>query len=563
MIENLFRGFPEFWGGGVAHSIMILSLVITIGLYLSKLRVKNISLGLAWILFVGLLFSNLRFNLDEHLLHFLKEFGLVLFVYSIGLEVGPAFFSSFSKVSKKLNGLATIVVMLGIATVLCIFSLSGISITAITGLLSGAVTNTPSLGTAQQAYSDLRQIDAPTIAEAYAVAYPMGILGVILSFGLLRWLFGMNKKGKVAEEKKAVTGLTPVDNVTLNTFYIRVNNEMIEGSNVNHIGELLKRDFIISRISRNQDTVSEEVVSGSTVVHQGDLLVVVAHPGDMDAICALLGDRVEADNNRFSNKLISKRITISRTAVNGKSIAQLKIRSVYGVNITRVNRSGMELVAVPAFQLQMGDTVTVVGSELAIHHVEKLLSSSSKLLYTPNLIPIFLGIVLGCILANVPFLLPGISETLRLGLTGGPFIVAILIGYLGPKINLVTYNTMSANLMLRQLGLCIFLACVGLGTGVDFVRDVFSEQGLSWLLYGTLITVIPVLLGGVIGRYVFRIDYFTLLGVLAGSNTNPAALAYVNDMTENHAPAVGYSMVYPYVMFLRIVTIQILIFVFG
>lgn len=560
ILKNLFCGFPELWGGGVAHSVMILSLVITIGLCLGKLHVKGVSLGLAWILFAGLIFGHFCFNLDEHLLHFLKEFGLILFVYSIGLEVGPGFFSSFRNGGRKLNLLVAIVVLLGAATALIVYTFTDTPITTIAGILSGSVTNTPGLGAAQQAYSDLRHIDAPTIATGYAVTYPMGVLGVIFSFLILRYLLQINKK---QEDKAAVRGRGLLEDVTLNTFSVKISNKMISGCTVKQIRDVLKRDFMISQICRPNSDNHHEVVRGKTQLNMGDVVLIVAHPSDQDPICALLGTPVEMDWNQFGNELITRRILITKNSINGKSIEQLKIRSSFGANITRVNRSGVDLVATPQLKLQMGDRVTVVGSELAISHTEKVLGNSMRRLNVPNLIPIFLGIVLGCILANIPFSLPGISESLRLGLTGGPLIIAILIGYFGPKYNLVTYNTISANLMVRELGLCIFLACVGLGTGKDFVETVATQSGLYWVLYGLIITMLPVLVGGLIGRFVFHINYFTLMGVLAGANTNPPALAYANDMTESDSPTVGYSTVYPFAMFLRIIVIQIMIFVFG
>lgn len=560
IIENLFCGFPDLWGGGVAHSVMILSLVITLGLSLGKLHVRGVSLGLAWILFIGLLFGHFSFNLDEHLLHFLKEFGLILFVYSIGLEVGPSFFSSFRNGGKSLNLLSIIVVALSIITTLILYSLSGTSITSMVGILSGAVTNTPGLGAAQQAYSDLRHIDAPSIAAGYAVAYPIGVLGVIVSFMILRFALRIDKK---KEETEAQSGIGHLEDMTLITFSVKVTNKMVFGDNVKQLRELLKRDFMISQILRPGSDNHHEVVNGHTTINEGDVLLVISHPTGREPICALLGEQVEMDWGQFGNELVTRRIRITKPSINGKTIAQMKIRSTFGTNITRINRAGVDLIATPSLKLQMGDRVTVVGTELAISHTEKVLGNQMKRLNYPNLIPIFLGIMLGCFVANIPFVLPGISESLRLGLTGGPLIVAILIGYFGPKYNLVTYNTISANLMIREIGICIFLACVGLGTGKDFIATVASESGMTWLLYGLAITMIPVLLGGIIGRYCFHINFFTLMGVLAGANTNPSALAYASDMTQTDSPSVGYANVYPFAMFLRIVTIQILIFVFG
>ena len=560
LIEKLFMGFPDLWGGGVAHSVMILSLVITCGLCLGKIKVRGVSLGLAWILFVGLIFGHFSLSLDQNLLHFLKEFGLILFVYSIGLEVGPGFFSSFRNGGKTLNGLVTIVIALSLITTIVIFYNTNTPITAIAGILSGSVTNTPGLGAAQQAYSDLRHIDAPSIASGYAVTYPIGVLGVILSFVILRYVLRIKLSN---EEESAKRGMGHLENMTLNTFSVKIVNNMTDGMTVKHVRELLKRDFMISRISSNDSNSQSETVNGQTRIHKGDILLLVARPTDQDPICALLGDKVEMDWTKVGNELISHRVQVTSPSINGKTIAQLNIRHTFGVNITRVNRSGVDLVATPHLKLQMGDRVTVVGNELNVSHVEKMLGNSLKRLNDPNLIPIFLGIMLGCIFANIPFFLPGISENLRLGLTGGPLIVAILIGYFGPKYNLVTYNTISANLMIRRLGLCIFLACVGLGTGKDFINTITSESGMEWIFYGLAITMLPILIGGIIGRFVFKINYFTLMGVLAGANTNSPALAYANNMTKSDSPSVGYSLVYPYAMFLRIVTIQIMIFTLG
>ncbi len=560
IIRNLFYGFPDLWGGGVAHSVMILALVITLGLSLGKIRVKGVSLGLAWILFIGLIFGHFSLNLDEHLLHFLKEFGLILFVYSIGLEVGPSFFSSFKNGGKSLNLLSIIVVALSIITTLVIYSFSNTSITSMTGILSGAVTNTPGLGAAQQAYSDLRHIDAPSIATGYAIAYPMGVLGVILSFIVLRYALRINKG---EEEAQAKRGFGHLEAMTLNTFSVKITNKMIFGDTVKEVRHILNRDFMISQIHRSEGTSNKEMVNGQTILNEGDIVYVVAHPSVQEPLIALLGEKVEMAWEEFGNELITRRILITKPGINGKSISQMQIRSNLGTNITRVNRAGVDLIATPDLKLQLGDRVTVVGTELAISHTEKVLGNQMKRLNYPNLIPIFLGIMLGCIVANIPFFIPGINENLRLGLTGGPLVVAILIGYFGPKYNLVTYNTISANLMLREIGICIFLACVGLGTGEQFIETVATEKGMIWIVYGIAITMIPIILGGIIGRFVFHINYFTLLGVLAGANTNPSALAYVRDQTSADAPTVGYANVYPFAMFLRIVTIQIIIFVFG
>lgn len=560
-IEKLFWGFPEFWGGGVAHSLFVVSLVMTIGLALSKIKVRGVSLGVSWILFAGLVFGHFNMMLDQHLLHFLMEFGLVLFVYSIGLEVGPGFFGSFRGGGRVLNGLVTIIIGIGIVTLLAIYFITGTPFATLAGVASGAVTNTPALGAAQQAFSDLHHVvDNPDIATGYAVAYPIGVLGVIAAIVILRYGLRIDMQ---AERDDAQKGTGYLEKITLNTFSVKINNKMIDDKPVRDVHHFLKRDFMISRISRPGSDNHHELVNGGTILNDGDTILVVAHPQDEEPICALLGERVDYDWKQFDDALISRRILITRSELNGKTISQLQLRTNLGANITRVNRSGVDLVATPHLKLQMGDRVTVVGSELAVTHVEKILGNSMKRLNAPNLIPIFLGIVLGCILANVPFFIPGISERLRLGLTGGPFIIAILMGYFGPKYNLVTYNTISANLMLRQVGFCIFLACVGLATGGTFLQTIESASGWIWIVYGLIITMVPVLLGGIIGKLVFHINFFTLMGLLAGCNTNPPALAFVNDRSETDSASVGYSSVYPYAMFLRIITLQILVFIFG
>jgi putative transport protein len=339
-------------------------------------------------------------------------------------------------------------------------------------------------------------------------------------------------------------------------------NDQIFDTKISHIKELLEREFVASRILHDNGEQSQTVY-GNTSVHKGDKVLIISNPKDKDAITALLGKEIDVDWDKCGDELVSRRIIVTRQDINGKMLRQLKIRTNFGANVTRVNRSGVDLVATPNLKLQMGDKLTVVGSEIAISHTEKILGNQMRRLNFPNLIPIFFGIALGCILANIPFFIPGIPEPLKLGLTGGPLIVAILIGYFGPKYNLVTYNTISANLMIREIGICIFLACVGLGCGNDFINTVFNENGLRWLLYGAIITIIPIIAGGLIGRFGFHLNYYTLLGVLSGANTNPPALNYSNELTSTDTPSVGYSTVYPFAMFLRIITIQILIIVFA
>ena len=560
LLHNLFMGFPNLWGGGVAHSVMILSLVISLGLLLGKIKVANISLGLTWVLFVGITFGYFCFNLDEHLLHFLKEFGLILFVYSLGLQVGPSFFSSFGKGGLRLNMLAISTIAISIVVTVILFYTTGTPITTMAGILSGAVTNTPGLGAAQQANSDLNGIDDPSIAASYAAAYPIGVIGAILIFLLLKYILRIHT-GK--EEEAAKRGLGATEELTVRPFSVCVKNEQIVGRTVRQIAEISQRDFVISRMLVDGAASPTDVINGSTVLNLNDKLLITAAPRDIEAIIACLGAPTTVDWEKCDKGHISRRILITRPEINGKTLAQLRIRSLFGANITHVYRSGVELVAAPHLQLQMGDKVTVVGSELAISHTEKRLGNSIKRLNIPNLIPIFLGIALGCLVANIPFYLPGIQAPLKLGLTGGPLVVAILIGFLGPKFHLITYNTISSNLMIREIGLCIFLACVGLGTGKEFIDTVFNGNGLAMVGYGAIITMLPLLIGGLIGRYALHLNYYTLIGVLAGANTNPPALRYANDLTASDSPAVAYSTVYPFAMFLRIITIQILILTLG
>jgi len=558
LLRNLFVGFPEFWGGGVAHSVMIISLVVAIGLVLGKIKVANVSLGLMWVLFTGLVFGWLDFNLAPQLLHFLKEFGLVLFVYSIGMEVGPGFFSSLRRGGAKLNLLSFAVIALSIVAAIAIHCTTGTDMSTMAGLLAGAVTSTPGLGAAQQATSDLAGVDSPEIAMAYSVAYPVGVIGVVFSFVVLKFALRIHRK---AEESEAQSGLGDAEELSVRAFAVEVSNEMIFGDSVSHVKSLAKRQFVVSRL-RRKATGAEEAANGSTKLMGGDVALIIAKPKDVETITAFIGKATEIAWNDCPGHLRSRRIIVTRQHVNGKSLRQLKLRTNFGATVTRVSRAGVDLVAAPDLKLLLGDRMTVVGTEMALAHTEKVVGNEMRQLNFPNLIPIFLGIAIGCVLANIPFLIPGIPASLKLGLTGGPLIVAIIIGYFGPKHNLVTYNTISANMMIREIGICIFLACVGLGSGSTFFSTVFNENGLRWLLYGAIITVVPILIGGLIGRFALHLNYYTLLGVLAGCNTNPPALNYARSLTLTDAPSVAYSAVYPYAMFLRIITIQILIIAF-
>ena len=555
LLKNLFEGYPDLWGGGVAHSVLILSLVIAFGIMLAKIKVAGVSLGITWILFVGIVFGHFDMTLNEHLLHFMKEFGLILFVYSIGLQVGPGFFSAFKKGGLTLNLLAMLVVFLGVVITIILHFVTGTPITTMVGILSGAVTNTPGLGAAQQANSDLNGIDAPEIALGYAVAYPLGVVGIILSLIALKYILRINTK---TEEAEAERGLGHIQELTVRPISFEIRNEAIDGKKIKDIRPLMNRDFVISRVQYH-DGQGTELANSDTVLHLNDKILVISTPKDIEAISVFFGKQIDMQWEQLDKKLISRRILITKPELNGKMLSQLKIRNNFGASITRVNRSGVDLVAAPQLQLQMGDRVTIVGSELAVSHAEKVLGNSMKRLDHPNLIPIFLGIALGCILGSTPFVFPGIPQPVKLGLAGGPLIVSILISRFGPQYKMITYTTMSANLMLREIGISLFLACVGLGAGKGFVETVIYDGGYVWVGYGVIITLVPLLIAGLVGRYVFKLNYYTLIGVLGGSTTNPPALAYSNDLTSCDAPAVGYATVYPLTMFLRVLTAQILI----
>lgn len=559
LLKSLFFGSPEYWGGGVSHSLLILALVISFGLILGKIKIRNVSLDLTWVLIIGIIFGYFNLNLDENLLHFLREFGLVLFVYSIGLQVGPGFFSSFKKGGLSLNMLIFVTIALSIIVTLAIHFVSGVPVTALAGILSGAVTNTPSLGAAQQAFFGMKGVEAPDIALGYAMAYPMGVVGMILSFIALRYILRIKS---AEEEAAAERGLGQLEQLTVRSINLEVTNERIDNTMIKEVMSIVGRHFVISRILRADGVKHETVVNGHTHLHLGDRILVVAAPKDVEAITALIGHDAEVDWSECEKEMISRRILVTKPELNGVTLEHLNITGNFGATVTRVNRNGVDLVAHPHLRLQLGDRLTIVGTDLALSKVDKLLGNQMKRLNYPNLIPIFLGIALGCIVANIPLLIPGIPQPVKLGLAGGPFIVAILVGYFGPRYHMVTYNTISANMMLREMGITIFLACVGLGAGKDFFATLATEQGLSWIGYGLLITVIPILLGGIIGRYCFHLNYYTLMGVLSGGNTNPPALAYSNMLTTSDTPSVGYATVYPFAMFLRIISIQILIMLF-
>ncbi|WP_294073070.1 putative transporter [Proteiniphilum sp. UBA1028] len=546
-------------GSGIAHSILVLALVISVGLLLGKIKIFGISLGTTWILFFGIFLGHLGLEIDVNVLHFLKEFGLILFIFSIGMQVGPSFFSSFKQGGVTLNLLATGVVLLGVVTTYVIHTITGIPIATMVGILSGAVTNTPGLGAAQQTYTDVTGATDPTIATAYAVAYPLGVVGIILSIVLFRFIFKIN----FAKENSELDDKNESKLTEAHMFSLQVENPSIFGKDIRDIKHLIQKEFVISRLLQER-TQALVVPQTNTVLNEGDKILVVSNLKNIDAIEAFIGHRIDMnreDWNKLDSQLVSRRISITKSAINGRSIGNLRLRNLFGVNITRVNRAGVDLIADSRLQLQLGDRVTVVGSEESILNVEKFLGNSLKRLREPNLISIFIGIAVGVIVGSIPFMIPGIPQPVKLGLAGGPLIVAILLSKFGPKYKLVTYTTMSANLMLREIGIAIFLACVGLGAGGNFVETVVNG-GYTWIGYGVIITVVPLLIIGTIGRKVCKLNYFTLMGLIAGSMTDPPALSYANATAGNDIPAVSYATVYPLTMFLRVITAQLLILIF-
>ena len=556
----MFVGNPAQWGGGVAHSVLVLSLVVAIGVMFGKIKIAGVSFGVTWILFIGIVFGCMGFNINSHLLHFVKEFGLILFVYSVGLQVGPGFFSAFRKGGLSLNIVAMVVVAVGVLLTIALHYASGLPITTMVGILSGAVTNTPGLGAAQQTNSDLTGVDAPEIAMAYAVAYPLGVVGCILSLLLMRYIFKVNVKREEADAME-VSGNGGGQAVT--TLSLVVRNAAIAGKMISELEPLLGRHFVVSRICRAGSPDRVEMPNADTVVSEGDKLLLITTMSDAEGIAAFFGERCEMKWDSDSSQLVSRRVLVTKPELNGRHLSSLRIRNNLGVNITRINRSGVDLVASASLRLQMGDRVTIVGSELAVSHAEKVLGNSMKRLEHPNLIPIFIGIALGCLIGSIPFVFPGIPQPVKLGLAGGPLVVAILVSRFGPNFKLVTYTTMSANLMIREIGISLFLACVGLGAGDGFVDTVINGGGYVWIGYGAIITVVPLLIAGFVGRYVYNVNYFKLIGVLSGAMTNPPALAYSNEQTVCDLPSVGYATVYPLTMFLRVLSAQLLIIFFA
>lgn len=558
-IENLL-----FTSESVAHTVFLYSFVIALGVYLGKLKFFGVSLGVTFVLFVGLVAGHFGFVGERNIMHFMQEFGLILFVFSIGLQVGPGFFSSFKKGGMRLNMLATGIVLLNLVVLLVIyFSANGrIDMPMLVGILSGAVTNTPGLGAAQQTLAQLNfdgKLDVvPEIASGYAAAYPLGVIGIIGSMLIVRAFF----KIKLEKESAQIEAETKASVLVPHLVTYKVENPLIFGKTVEKVAGFIDRNFVISRIKKVD---SDEVIvpKADTVIDEGDLLLVVLSAHDEDALRAFIGSSVEMDWQAIPAPVISRRIVITKPELNGKTLGSLRLPMGYRLNATRLNRAGVDLVANPSLTLQVGDRLTVVGKKEDINRLAERLGNSMKRLNEPNMITLFIGILLGIVLGSIPLSIPGMTSSMKLGLAGGPLVVAILIGRFGYKLKLVTYTSTSASLMLREIGICLFLASVGLSAGGGFVETVISDDGLLWVLWGFLITIIPLLIIGTIARGYYKINYFTLMGLIAGSNTDPPALAYANKVAGNDAPAVAYSTVYPLTMFLRVLTAQLMILAFA
>ncbi|HIX86170.1 MAG TPA: putative transporter [Candidatus Parabacteroides intestinigallinarum] len=550
------------WGTGIGHSILLLSIVIAAGIQLGKVKVFGISLGITFVLFVGIFLGQLGFTMNHDVLNFFKEFGLILFVYSVGMQVGPGFFSSFKQGGITLNMLACGIIFLGVAIALILHYVTGVPIPTMVGILSGAVTNTPGLGAAQQAYSDMYGVADNTIALGYAVAYPLGVIGIILSIIFVRYVFRVN----FDKENEELNREDAAHENEAKPISLIVKNPAVFEKTVGDLSALMGHlDFVISRVWRFENK-QIEIASSATVLHENDKIFVITTERDAEAVKTFFGVEIDMERKqwiRMESQFVNRRILITKPELNGKKLGQLKLRKLYGINITRINRAGMDLVATPNLTLQVGDRVNVVGTETGIANVEKVLGNSMKRLNEPNLIAIFVGIGLGIILGSIPITFPGIPQPIKLGLAGGPLIVAILVSRFGYHYKLVTYTTQSANFMLREIGITLFLACVGLSAGEGFIDTIVNNGGLAWVGYGFIITTVPLLIVGCVARYFYKVNYFTLMGLIAGSTTDPPALAYSNATAGNDAPAVGYATVYPLSMFLRVLTAQLMILFFA
>ncbi|MBR3566424.1 MAG: putative transporter [Paludibacteraceae bacterium] len=536
----------------VAQTLVIYSIVIALGTWLGRFKIGSISLGVTFVLFAGILIGHLGFTVDNPTLIFLRDFGLILFIFSIGLQVGPTFFSSLRHNGKTLNLYALGAIGLSlICTVGLYYALRQyISLPMIVGVMSGAITNTPGLGAAQEAMTQLG-IDEP-IALSYAVAYPIGILGAILSVIAIRLLFkiDMNTEEQLANKSSKNAAESP------HKLSIRITNPALDNLSLQHCQDLIGRRYVVSRMVHDEHT---SIPNADSILHVGDCVLVICSGDDKEAVLAFFGEEIEMNWDKCDSELVSRRIVITRDNINGKTIRQLHLRTTYGINITRVNRSGIDLIAQPELVLQMGDRVMVVGEQKAIEKVEPILGNSLKKLNNPPIITLFLGIFVGIIVGMIPIRFPDMPTPVKLGLAGGPLVVSILLGAFGYRLKLITYTTQSANLMIREIGISLFLASVGINAGGDFVETVLSTNGLLWMGLAFVITFVPLVTIGILARKISKMNFITIMGLLAGSTTNAALLAYTSNLSSNDQTAVGYSTVYPLTMFLRIVCAQMLI----
>lgn len=543
----------------VAHTVFVLAAVIASGIAFSRIKIKGISLGMTWILFTGIAFGHFLDSGTIHhdTLHFIKEFGLILFVFFIGLQVGPGFFSSLKSGGLKLIGLASLVILLGVTTTYVLHLITGEPLPTMVGVLSGAVTNTPGLGAAQQAYADSGMANpaiADSISLGYAVAYPLGVVGIIATIIIMRYVMRVDFK----KEDEGLAALSNETNLP-HRYSVEFNNTMLEGKTIAVAHMLINRQFVVSRIMHQSGEIV--MADGNSKLVLGDRLRIICTEEDSEAILAFFGKPVEMTADEWgatamqSTPLVSRRILITREDINGKKFSDLRLRTRYGINITRVHRAGVDLIPYQGMELQVGDKVMVVGPEAAVAQAEKVLGNSLKKLDHPNLLPVFIGIALGVLLGSLPLM--NVPQPVKLGLAGGPLIIAILLGRFGPHFHLVTYTTMSANLMLREIGLAMFLAAVGIGAGDGFV-DAIVGGGYKWIGYGVIITVLPLVLVALLARLKFKLNYYTIMGLMAGSMTDPPALGFASASSGNDMPAVSYATVYPIVMFLRVLTAQLL-----
>ena len=549
----------------IAHIILRYGIVIAIGTMLGMLKLGGISLGVTFVLFCGIVAGHFGFTGPTPILNFLQDFGLILFVFCIGLQVGPGFFESFKKGGVALNGMSVLMIFLNIIVMFACYYLffdtsNKTNLPMMIGVLYGAVTNTPGLGAANEALTSVfTNGQIPQIANGYACAYPLGVLGIIGATILIRFITKTNLKTE-EEELEAEEAANPHAKPLAIT--LEVSNVYLAGRTLSQISEFLGRDIVCTRILHQGEMT---LPNKNTKFEVGDKLHIVCAEADAEAIKAFIGPETdfEWENAKTENQpMISKRVIVTNPKMNGKTLGKMHFSSVYGVNITRITRQGMDLFASRNHHFHIGDRVMVVGREENVNRVAELMGNSARSLNVPNIATIFIGIVIGILFGSIPIAVPGVPVPLKLGLAGGPLIIAILIGRFGYRIKLVTYTTTSANMMLREMGLALFLASVGIKAGAGFVHTVVQGDGLLYVLTGFFITIIPILIVGPFARWKFKFNYFTLMGMIAGTYTDPPALAYANSSCSKEAPAIGYSTVYPLSMFLRIFTAQICVLFF-